>query len=267
MKQVAHMSYEVIKIDRDGAAFVITLNRPEKRNAINLQVMDEIERAVGEADADRNIFGIIITGGDRLFSAGADLNDALHEMGTPVRGIGYMTRWRQLNASLEQASKPVIAAIEGFCMTGGFEMTLACDLRVAGEGASFGITSSKIGTVPGAGGTQRLPRIVGIGHALEILFSGDPIDAQHAFRIGLLNKLVPAGKALDTAKDMIRVYENRAPMSFRLLKRTVRAGMQMSLNDAIEFESYVVTTIYQTNDKQEGITAFLQKRKAVFKGE
>jgi enoyl-CoA hydratase/carnithine racemase len=261
------MSYETIRTDRDGSAFTITFNRPDKRNAISLKVMDELEHAVRRIDNERGVFGIIITGGEKFFSAGADLNDALQQMKTPGLGVAYMTRWRQLNSTLENASKPVIAAIEGFCMTGGFELTLACDLRVAGEGSSFAITSSKIGTVPGSGGTQRLPRIVGTANALEILFSGDPIDASHAFRIGLLNRLVPAGHAVAEAKKMIRGYEQRAPMSLKLLKRAVYTGAQMSLNDAIEFESFVVNTIYQTNDKQEGITAFLEKRTAVFKGD
>ena len=129
------------------------------------------------------------------------------------------------------------------------------------------ITSAKIGTVPGGGGTQRLPRIVGIGHALEILFSADPIDAQHAMRIGLLNRLVPTGEALSAAKAMVKVYEDRAPLALRMLKSSVYAGVEMNLRDAIEFESFVVNTIAQTSDRQEGITAFLEKRKAVFKGE
>lgn len=260
------MTYNSINVERDGSALVIKLNRPEKRNAISNQVMGEVLHAIDSVESDASIFGIIVTGGDQFFSAGADLNEVLLEMDTPDSGVKYSTKWRRLNSALENSPKPVIAAVEGFCMTGGFELTLACDLRIAGEGARFAITSAKIGTVPGSGGTQRLPRIVGTGNALEILLTGEPIDAKHAYRIGLLNKLVPAGQALVEAKNMIRVFEHRAPLSLKLLKRAVYNGMQMSLNDAIEFESFVVNTIYQTKDRLEGITAFLEKRQAVFKG-
>jgi enoyl-CoA hydratase/carnithine racemase len=261
------MTEKTIEIDRDGAALVITFNRPDRRNAISSAVMDKLLQAVESVENDVSIFGIIITGGKDFFSAGADLKEAPQLMASPGSAVKYMSKWRRLNRALENSPKPVIAAIEGFCMTGGFELALACDLRVAGEGSSFAITSSKIGTVPGSGGTQRLPRLVGTANALEILFQGDPIDARHAYRIGLLNKLVPAGQALAEAKKMVRIYENRAPLSLKLLKRAVYSGMQMGLDEAIEYESFIVTAIYQTKDKQEGISAFLEKRKAVFKGE
>jgi enoyl-CoA hydratase/carnithine racemase len=177
-----------------------------------------------------------------------------------------MALWRRFHRTLEELSKPVIAAIEGFCLTGGFELTLACDLRIAGEGSSFGITSSKIGTVPGSGGTQRLPRIVGVSNALEMLFSGDPIDAAHAQRIGLINRLVPKGQALQAAKDLVGHYATRAPLSHKLMKRAVYAGMQMDQGSAIEYEAFIVTSIYQTRDRLEGINAFLEKRPARFEG-
>ena len=139
-------------------------------------------------------------------------------------------------------------------------------MRVAGAGASFALTSSKIGTVPGAGGTQRLPRLIGMGKALDILFSAESIDAQEAFRVGIVERLVPVGGALDQAKAMIRVYEQRAPLSLAYAKRAVRAGVQMDQTSAIEFERFLVTAIYGTEDKNEGIGAFLEKRNAIFKG-
>ncbi len=151
-------------------------------------------------------------------------------------------------------------------MTGGLELALACDLRVAGEGATFAITSARIGTVAGAGGTQRLPRIVGVAHALDILFAADPIDAAHAYRIGLINRLAPKGGALEAAKALVNIYAQRAPLSLALVKRAVHRGMQMDLASAIELETFLVTTIYGTEDKQEGISAFLEKRPARFKG-
>ena len=261
------MSYEAIATERDGAAFIIRFNRPERRNAISVAVMQDLLRAFADLDDDTSIRGVIITGGDAYFSAGADLREVPQLMAAPGSAVEYMTLWRRVNAAIEASSKPVLAAIEGFCLTGGFELTLACDLRVAGEGSTFGITSSKIGTVPGSGGTQRLPRIVGVANALDMLFSGEPIDAQHASRIGLLSRLVPKGQALATAKQLIALYEQRAPLSLKFMKRAVYAGMQMDLASAIEYESYVVSTIYQSKDRLEGINAFLEKRPAHFSGQ
>lgn len=260
------MKYESIVVTREGAALVIRFNRPQQRNAINVRAMEDMLDAFAVVDRDPDVRGVIITGGDQYFSAGADLREAPVLMSQPGTAIEYMTLWRRLHAAIENLSKPVIAAVEGFCLTGGFELALACDLRIAGEGSTFGVTSSKIGTVPGSGGTQRLPRLVGIPNALEILFSSEPIDTQHAFRIGLLNKVVPKGGAFAAAKALVELYEQRAPLSLKLLKRAVYAGMQMDLADAIEYESFIVTTIYQTKDRHEGINAFLEKRKAKFTG-
>ncbi len=259
------MNYETIKVINDGAAAVITLNRPDKRNAISTQLMDEVIAALGAANLDPSIRAVILTGGPSYFAAGADLNEAL-QVKTAEQGMNYFKRWHRLNQCIEELGKPVIAAIEGFCITGGLELALACDLRVAGEGSTFAITSSKIGTVAGAGGTQRLPRIVGVANALDILFAANPIDSKEAYRIGLINRLVPQGTALEAAKSMVKVYEQRAPLSLALVKRAVHRGMQMDLASAIEFETYLVTTIYGTEDKQEGISAFLEKRTAQFKG-
>lgn len=259
------MSYETIRVNHDGAAAVITFDRPDKRNAISTQLMDEVTAALAVAERDAAIRAVILTGGNSYFAAGADLNEAL-QVKTAAQGMDYFMRWHRINQAIEELSKPVVAAIEGFCITGGLELALACDLRVAGEGSTFAITSSKIGTVAGAGGTQRLPRVVGMANALDILFAANPIDAQEAYRIGLINRLVPRGEALDAAKGLVKVYEQRAPLSLAFVKRAVHRGMQMDLASAIEFETFLVTTIYGTEDKQEGISAFLEKRTAQFKG-
>jgi len=259
------MSYENIKTTQDGAAFIITFDRPERRNAISIATMGELTEAARAADADPSVRGIIVTGGMEYFSAGADLNDAL-AISSAAEGLAYFKRWHALCDVFENLSKPVIAAIEGFCMTGGCEFAMACDLRVAGAGSSFAITSSKIGTVAGAGGTQRLARLVGPAKALEILFHGNPIDHEEAHRIGLINRVTPKGGALDEAKAMIRTYEERAPLSLAFAKRVVHRGLQMDLASALEFEAFLVTTIYGTADRKEGISAFLEKRKAQFSG-
>jgi enoyl-CoA hydratase/carnithine racemase len=259
------MAFETILTKQDGASFVITLNRPDRRNAFSIQMMKEIAQACQEAEADLSIRAVIVTGGTKYFSAGADLNEAM-AIKTTADGVAYMTNWETLNNAIERLTKPVIAAIEGFCMTGGWEFVMACDIRVAAENATFALTSSKIGTVPGAGGTQRLPREVGIGRALEILFAAEPIDAKEAYRIGAVNRVVPNGDALDAAKAMVKIYEKRAPLSLAYAKRAVRAGMQMDLTSGIEFERFLVTAIYNTADKNEGIGAFLEKREAKFTG-
>ena len=259
------MAFDTILTNRDGASFVITLNRPDRRNAFSIQMMKEIAEACREAENDPAIRAVIVTGGLNYFSAGADLNEAM-AIKTTADGVAYMTNWEILNNAIERLTKPVIAAIEGFCMTGGWEFVMACDLRIAAENATFALTSSRIGTVPGAGGTQRLPREVGIGRALEILFSAEPIDAKEAYRIGAVNRVAPNGGALDAAKAMVKIYEKRAPLSLAYAKRAVRAGMQMDLTSGIEFERFLVTAIYNTADKNEGIGAFLEKREAKFTG-
>jgi enoyl-CoA hydratase/carnithine racemase len=260
------MGFATILVRREGPAAVVTLNRPERRNAISLLMMDEIAAAVGDAESDPAVRSLVITGAPDCFSAGADLTEAI-QVRTTSDGLRYFGRLHRLNASLEAFPKPVLAAIEGFCFTGGLELALACDLRVAGEGATFAITSARIGTVAGAGGTQRLPRIVGVANALELLFSAEPIDADEAFRIGLVNRKTERGGAMPRALAMAAVHAERAPLSLAFAKRAVRRGMEMDLASGLELEMHMVTSIYGSADKQEGISAFLEKRKPRFGGE
>ena len=258
--------YETLRVERQGPALVIHLNRPERRNAVSLKMMAEIIAVVAAAEEDAQARTLILYGGAEYFSAGADLTEAV-KIKTATDGTRYFNQWHALNAALEHSSKPVIAAIEGFCMTGGLELALAADLRVAGEGSSFAITSARIGTVAGAGGTQRLPRVVGPSNALDMLFAAEPIDGTEALRIGLINRLIARGEALATALKLAELYATRAPLSLAFVKRAVHRGMQMDVASAIEFETFLVTTVYGTKDKLEGITAFLEKRRPSFTGE
>lgn len=260
------MATETIVVSRSDAAAVVRLNRPERRNAISLQMMSEIVAALDEAECDPAVRTVIVTGGLGCFSAGADLNEALQVRSVPA-AMDFLGSLHRLNDRIETLDKPVIAAIEGFCMTGGLELALACDVRVAGEGASFAITSARIGTVPGAGGTQRLPRIVGKANALEMLFAAEPIDCAEAHRIGLINRRTARGAALDEALAMARIHAERAPLSLALVKRAVHRGLQMDIQSGLELETFLVSSIYTTQDKQEGISAFLEKRKPQFRGE
>lgn len=257
--------YKTLNVEKRAGALIATLNRPERRNAVSLELMHELVALAGDVAADPEVVALVITGTDTYFSAGADLNEVL-ALATPLEIAGYFGEWHRLNATLEELPKPVVAAIEGYCFTGGFELAMACDLRIAGAGASFAITSSKIGTVAGAGATQRLPRLVGAAKALELMFSGDPIDAEEAARIGAINRLTERGKALETALATVAVYAERAPLSLGLIKRAVYGGLHQDLRSALELETFLVTTIYQTGDRREGVSAFLEKRKPHFSG-
>jgi enoyl-CoA hydratase/carnithine racemase len=259
------VSYKTLKCERDGASFVITLHRPDRRNALSIQTMEEIIAAARVAEADDAARALILTGGADYFSAGADLTEAI-KVNTARQGVAYFRRFHRLCDALETLDKPVLAAVEGFCITGGLELALACDLRIGAKGSSYAITSSAIGTVAGAGGTQRLPRIVGTANALEMLFAAEPINAEEAHRIGLINRLTPKGGALIEAKRMVQIYEKRAPLSLAFVKRAVHRGMQLDLASGLEFETFLVSAIYGTEDKQEGMSAFLAKREAKFKG-
>jgi len=260
------VSYQTIKTRSEGPAFVIELHRPDRRNAVSEQMMDDIMAACHEAEGKKDISAIVLTGGKDYFSAGADLNEAF-KVKSAQEGRRYFSHWHRLNDTLEQSPKPVIAAIEGFCMTGGLELALAADLRIASENATFAITSARIGTVAGAGGTQRLPRVVGLSNALDILFAAEPIDSGEALRVGLVNRRVANGTTLEAAVNMAKHYATRAPLALAFVKRAVHRGMQMDLASAIEFETMLVTTVYGTADKAEGISAFLEKRTARFTGE
>lgn len=260
------MTFETIRHERSGSSVVITLNRPERRNAVSVQMMEEIVAALEGAAADRDCRAAIITGGPDFFSAGRDLKETAQMTGRADKERARRA-WRRVTDTIESSPLPVVAAIEGHCLTGGLEFALACDFRVAGEGASFGITSAKLGTIPGFGGTQRLPRVVGVARALEILFSAEPIDTTEALRIGLVSHATPRGGALAEALRICAIYAKRAPLSLAMLKQVVRRGMTMDLDTALDYELAMGSTLYETRDRQEGLEAFLQKREPQFRGE
>jgi enoyl-CoA hydratase/carnithine racemase len=255
-----------LKTAREGAACVIMLDRPEKRNAVSRAMMDGIAAAALAASTDPAVAAIVLTGGTEVFSAGGDL-DEVAALETSEDTRGYVAGWHGLTATLEGLSTPVIAAIEGPCITGGLELALACDLRIAGAEARFAVSSARIGTLAGAGGTQRLPRLVGTAAALELLFSAEPIDAAEAHRIGLVNRVVAAGEALPHALALAELYAERAPLGLAFAKRAVHRGMAMPLDHGLALEAELVAEIYATSDKREGVAAFLEKRKPKFRGE
>ncbi|MEX2615544.1 MAG: enoyl-CoA hydratase-related protein [Alphaproteobacteria bacterium] len=248
-----------------GPAAILTMNRPEKYNALNNALLRAIGDKVRELDVDWNVRGIVLAGADRYFSTGADLGDALEAQNLPATHT-MLESFEYCNRSIERSRKPVVAAINGYCLTGGLEVALACDIRVAGTGAKFGVTSSKIGSVAGGGGTQRLPRTVGMERAKDMLFSADFIDADTAMRIGLVSRVVEPEAVMETALARIGAYAARAPLSVWYAKTAVNKGMQMDLEPALEFERHLTASLFTTEDRTEGMTAFLEKRDADFKG-
>jgi len=252
-------------VERREDVALVALNRPAKHNALSLALLGDLAAAMADLGADPAVRAVIVRGNDRCFSTGMDLDDLASVTGVAdtQRALGVA---RDANAAIERCPKPVIAAIAGWCLTGGLELALACDVRVAAENARFGITSARIGTVAGAGGTQRLPRLVGPGRAKEILFSAEPIDAQEALRVGLVNRVTPAGGEVDAALEMARLWARRAPLGLWYAKQAVNVGLTMPLEAALAFEIGLTTQLFTTEDRSEGLRAFHEKREAKFRG-
>jgi enoyl-CoA hydratase len=248
----------------DGIARV-TLNRPDKLNALNGVVIAELGDAVGHVEGDPGVRGVILTGaGSKAFVAGADISEIAEQGATD--GKARALAGQQVFRRLERCGKPVIAAVNGFALGGGCELAMACHLRIASETAKFGQPEVKLGIGPGYGGTVRLPRLVGKGRALELLLTGQMIDAQEAWRIGLVNRVVPADRLLDEAEQLLRSILENGPLAIRACLEAVDAGLEMSLDQALLLEANHFGLLSGTADKREGTRAFLEKRKPVFQG-
>jgi enoyl-CoA hydratase/carnithine racemase len=260
------MGYTAIEVETDGPAGVIRLNRPAKHNALSRQLIAELSQALSELEDDPAVRGIILTGSDIAFSTGADLNEA-SAIGSPAAFLPYSRMYRDVTYKMEHGFKPVIAAISGHCYTGGLELAMAADIRYAAENAKFAITSARIGSVAGIGGTQRLPRLVGRAVAMELLFSARVFDAAEAARIGLVSRAVPDGTVVAAAKELVAGFAANAPLSLMWMKLAVRTGLDLDLESALDLEAVLSGSASATRDKLEGMTAFLEKRSAVFTGE
>ena len=252
-------------IQRRPPAAILTLNRSEKRNALSGALLDAIDDSLAALDADRDIRGIVLTGGERTFSAGADLNEALAVDSLPET-IRFLERFRRVNSRLECLSKPVVAAINGYCLTGGLELALCCDIRIAGEGAKFGVTSARIGSIAGAGAPQRLSRLIGMEWTKDLLFSGRLIDAATALRIGLVGEVVADDSTVEAALSRIEAYARSAPLSVWFAKVAVNTGQGVDLDSALAFDRHLTASLFTTDDRAEGMAAFLEKRKPEFRG-
>ena len=248
----------------DGIAR-ITVNRPDKLNALNAIVIAELGDAVTRIETDSAVRGVIVTGaGEKAFVAGADIAELAAQ--SPMEGMTRAAAGQAVFRRLEQCGKPVIAAVNGFALGGGCELAMACHIRLAGEQAKFGQPEVKLGIGPGYGGTVRLPRLVGKGRALELLLTGRTIDAEEAFRIGLVNRVVPADRLLAEAEAMLRTILGHGPLAIRACLEAVDAGPDMTIDQGLLLEANQFGLLSATSDMKEGTKAFLEKRTAVFKG-
>ena len=256
---------ENIDVSQEGPVTVITINRPKVLNALNGRTMDELRDALTAAADDPAVRCVIVTGaGPKAFVAGADINELAEQ--TPVGGADHARRGQALLDLIERLGKPVIAAINGYALGGGCELAMACTLRVAAESARLGQPEINLGIMPGYAGSQRLPRLVGKGRALELLLTGNPITADEAHRIGLVNRVVPADKLMAEARALASELAAKAPIAVRAILEAVHDGLEMPMAQAVVHEAVRFGLLASTEDMREGTRAFLEKRKPVFKG-
>ncbi|MHB1414231.1 MAG: enoyl-CoA hydratase/isomerase family protein [Chloroflexota bacterium] len=260
------MAYSSITYEKEGRLGIVTFNRPEVRNALSWAMVAELEQAVDEAEADDEVGALILTGaGERAFMAGADLNEMAARNLISELGPAYRQR-RRLTDRLENMYKPTIAAVNGYAVGGGCELALACTLRIAAETAKFGQPEINLGIIPGLGGTQRLARLVGKGRAMELVLTGDLIDAHEAYRIGLVNKVVPAGELMAAAKELGNKLASKPPIAMRAAKDAINLGLGTDLRSALELEARLFAICAGTQDKAEGVAAFWEKRPPHWQG-
>jgi len=259
------MAYENIVFEQDGPVGLLTINRPKSLNALNPATVREIGACVEAVRQDPSIRCLIITGaGDRAFVAGADIS-AMVAMGA-IEGKAFSAHGLSVMRSLENLPIPVIAAVNGFALGGGTELALACDLIIAADKAKFGQPEINLGIIPGFGGTQRLARRIGLPRARELIYSGDMIDAETAYRCGLANKVVPLADLMTEAKALAQKLATKPPIAIQQAKEAINAGMDMDLENGCRFENEAFALSFATEDKKEGMTAFLEKREAKFRG-
>lgn len=246
----------------DNIAF-ITLNRPKALNALNTETLRELDEAVSAAGKDESVKAIVITGEGRAFVAGADISQ-MRDL-TVQEGRDMTILGQEVFTRIENLDKPVIAAVNGFALGGGCELAMACDIRVASDKAKFGQPEVNLGIIPGYGGTQRLPRLVGKGAAKYLIFTGEMISAEEAYRIGLADKVVPAEELMDSVVSMAKTIMSKAPISIKMAKHAINNGLNVDLKSGIAYEAEAYTTTFSTEDRIEGMSAFLEKRQAEFK--
>lgn len=258
------MDFETIRVETAERVATITVDRPEKRNALNGQVRREIMAALDALDTDDDVRVVIITGaGEKAFIAGADIGEFADR--TPLEQRAAM-EGRRVFTAIADFPKPVIASINGYCLGGGCELALACDIRIAARSARLGQPEVNLGILPGGGGTQRLPRLVGFGRAMRLILTGQLIDAEEAERIGLVDVLVDDAELAERTAELAGSIATHSPVALKLIKEAVRASAEMPLAAGLELERELFITAFSSEDRTEGIAAFLEKREPEFKG-
>ncbi len=258
------MDKEKVLYEERGPIALLTINRPEKLNALNRATLEELGIVVGRAEESEAVAVVVITGaGDKAFVAGADIGEIASL--DALSGRSFALFGQALYRRIELLSKPVIAAVNGFALGGGCELSMACHLRVASENARFGQPEVKLGIIPGYGGTQRLPRLVGKGPALELLLTGGMIDAKRAYELGLVNAVVPEGKAVEKAMELAEKISRQSPLGIRACVEAVQTGLDMPVEEGCYLEATLFGLCCASEDMKEGTGAFMEKRKPVFK--
>ena len=259
------LSLENVSYAKKGAIAYVTLNRPKVLNALSKRTWEDLRAAFENARDDAAVRGVILTGaGDKAFIAGADISELTHL--TAVEAEKSSSYGQEVLNLIENLGKPVIAAINGFALGGGCETAMACTIRIAAEHAKFGQPEVKLGVIPGGGGTQRLPRLVGRGRALQLILSGEIISAQEAYRIGLVNEVVPAADLITRAEAMLNQVFANAPVAVKYSLEAVNKGLEASQAEGLALEASLFGLCAGTDDKKEGTQAFLEKRKPQFQG-
>jgi len=260
------MNYETVLFEIENGIGIITLNRPDRMNALSRQLKEEVWSLFESWEGDDEVKVIIVTGGEKVFSAGADIKERSTVQVTQAQFYSAQKKSQEFYTRIEQFEKPVIAAVSGVALGGGCELALVCDLRIASETARFGLPEVKLGSMPSAGGTQRLPRLIGAARAKEMLFSGEFVEAREAYRIGLVNKVVPVEKLMEETRDLAKKIIKNAPLALKYIKRAVTVGLQLDLASGLDYEAQCSSILYTSEDRKEGMRAFAEKRKPVFKG-
>jgi len=259
------VTFESLIVDRAGAVATVTINRPAVLNALDGATIDELDRCIGELSTEATTRVIVLTGaGERAFIAGADIKELAAMTPTSAREVAR--RGQAMCDRIERCGRPVIAAINGVALGGGCEVAMACAIRVAADTARIGQPEINLGLIPGFGGTQRLPRLVGPGRALELLLSGESLDAHAAERVGLINRVVPAGDLRRAVMDLAEAVSAKPPRAVSYVLDAVRSGLQMTLHEGCGLEATLFGLVTATEDMREGTQAFLDKRRAVFRG-
>jgi enoyl-CoA hydratase len=259
------MSIENLLVDREGAVAIVTINRPKVLNALNTQTIAELRQVMHVLQQDATIRAIVLTGsGEKSFVAGADINELA--VLSPAEGKEHARSGQAVFDFIERMGKPVVAAINGFALGGGCELAMACTVRIAADTARLGQPEINLGIIPGYGGSQRLPRLVGKGVALELLLTGEMVSASRAYEIGLVNKVVPAADLLSEARKLATTLGSKAPIAVRYILEAVNHGLEMPLADGQSLETALFGVTASTDDMKEGARAFLEKRKPEWMG-